>query len=703
MRGLSQIFSVLLASAVKEAPTKFTDLSSQFSGIYEELQGAPIYKDYSPTIKFSFVSPPDSILDDVKIAESRTDSIFESVTTNYGDEKPIVVYLPGLDCAGISAYQQYAELSDKFELWRMTVTTTDRTSLRDLSNNVVKFIEEVSNGGKREVTLIGESFGGQLAPIVALKLQARKITKLQGLVMVNPATSFDETNWDVLGPLLASLRVLQSSADQEGATPYTVLGGLALSSLIPDSTQFQGILDAILGVPVEASATSVSDLLDAMNNGFGILGKRLPPDLISHRVGQWLPAGAQLLTDARLSSLQVPTLIVAGENDKFLPSKQEADRLTKLMPNSKKLLVKGSGHFVLDDRVNLTEAIIYSDFDPLKLRSGTKKYDPITDWRLPEEKELRATIDNQVQSLRDFTSPIFMSTDERGKRWMSLGKLPAKGSGPIVFVANHQIFGLDVGMIIAQLIEDRGILVRGLGHPVIFANATARPGEPDSPGIVDKPATGPTSSSMFSKFGAVKVTPRNYYRLLQTGQNVLLFPGGVREVFHGKNEAYKLFWPDTPDFVRTAARFNATIIPISAVGSADSVKILIDAPDIAKLPFGIGEKIVKQSENITSARFNQQNDEELFVPPFFVPNFPPARHYFVFGKPLTTSDIDHRDLGQCETFYKDVKLELERGFEDVLRSREKDPYKDNVKRLAYEKITGKIAPTFPLKEMNRKI
>jgi len=57
------------------------------------------------------------------------------------------------------------------------------------------------------------------------------------------------------------------------------------------------------------------------------------------------------------------------------------------------------------------------------------------------------------------------------------------------------------------------------------------------------------------------VTPKNFYNLMKTNQTALLFPGGVREVFHRKGEDYDLFWPeDKADFVRVAARFNATIV-----------------------------------------------------------------------------------------------------------------------------------------------
>jgi hypothetical protein len=197
------------------------------------------------------------------------------------------------------------------------------------------------------------------------------------------------------------------------------------------------------------------------------------------------------------------------------------------------------------------------------------------------------------------------------------------------------------------------------------------------------------------------VTPRNYYRLMQTGQVGLLFPGGVREVFHGKDEAYELFWPEKVDFVRVAARFNATIVPISAVGAADSANILIDSSEIVNLPFGIGERAMSSSKNLISARFNQGNEDELFVPPLVVPKLTPARHYFIFGKPFDTSTIDTTDKDACTLLYRDVKTALRRGLDDLLVARESDPYKNFAKRIAIEQVLGKQAPTFPIEELNK--
>ena len=44
----------------------------------------------------------------------------------------------------------------------------------------------------------------------------------------------------------------------------------------------------------------------------------------------------------------------------------------------------------------------------------------------------------------------------------------------------------------------------------------------------------PSPAHPREQFGAVPVSPRNMYRLLKRGDNVLLFPGGVSEALHKK-------------------------------------------------------------------------------------------------------------------------------------------------------------------------
>merc|ERR1711865_1262881 len=391
-------------------------------------------------------------------------------------------------------------------------------------------------------------------------------------------------------------------------------------------------------------------------------------------------------------------------------------------PNCRSVIVKGSGHFVLDDRINITDLISRDPrTDPIGLvhqaSEKAKSYDPIKDWMKPD---ISAGIGDTsgtppVKILRELTSPVFFSTGKDGKRVNGLGLVPSPSDGakdgdglrPVLFVANHQLLGLDLSLIIAELLEEREMAVRGLAHPVIFETVNGADGSDGGGGggsggqASTFPPPLPGTLSTFERFGAVKVTPRNYYRLMQTNQSALLFPGGVREVFHGKDEAYELFWPeDKLDFVRTASRFNATIVPISAVGAADSVNILVDSPDVLDLPFGIGERAANQTKNVMSARFDQDNTAELFQPPVIFPKIP-ARHYFVFGKPFDTENIDHRNAEECTKLYAGVKGELRRGLDDLLVAREKDPYKDTPMRIAVEKVSGKPAPTFDVSELNR--
>ena len=43
----------------------------------------------------------------------------------------------------------------------------------------------------------------------------------------------------------------------------------------------------------------------------------------------------------------------------------------------------------------------------------------------------------------------------------------------------------------------------------------------------------------------------------------------------------------------------------------------------------------------------------------------PARHYFIFGKPIETRNIDPRDRVASSIAYEEIQNELNRGFIDV--------------------------------------
>jgi pimeloyl-ACP methyl ester carboxylesterase len=320
---------------------------------------------------------------------------------------------------------------------------------------VASFIDDVASKQHREILLVGESFGGLLAPSVAMRVNAKVKTRqgamegktpIQGLVLVNPATSFDDTQWSTFAPLLWTLRHLEQEMDASEdqvvkkstgrfPTPYSVIGGMALAATIPDAKQLQRIVTMFMDISV-TNSEDVTEILGNMRDGFDVLGQELPPAVVEHRVGQWLPVGSAVV-NKRLDKLEVPTLVIAGLDDNMLPTKKEAQRLSELMPNCQKLEIKGSGHFVLDERVNLTQLILDSDLNPLKLSS--KLYDPIIDWKAPSAERIREAVEARVKPLRTLTSPVFYSTDKNGQRRMGLSNLPSSDDGPpLLFVANHQ-------------------------------------------------------------------------------------------------------------------------------------------------------------------------------------------------------------------------------------------------------------------------
>ena len=688
----------------------FTHVAPVASTPGENKQQAGAWKFQHPTI--------------VGINESMNDIHREVIQERFMNDQsatpPLLLYLPGLDGSGISAIAQFDDLSSSFEFWRMTIDKmSDQLSFSDLVTSVVKFVKEStaimgSIESPREVIIIGESFGGLLACAVAMALMEVKSSStfsLKGLVLINPATSFDETSWERLVPLLTSLRYLETdnTSNLKLPTPYSVVGGMALAATVPSANQFSNILEFMQQI---GSITSVEKSLSSAVDGFDILAEYLSPAIVDQRVMKWLPVGTAVVNNPhRLSKLNVPTLIIGGREDKMLPTRKEAERLGTLLPDCVVMDIAGAGHFILDASFNLTDAIIDSHIDPLK--SKKVYFDPIIDWRLPPDHIVKAVIEKQVMPQRERTSPVFFSTDPvSGMRRRGLSHVPTTAStgGPILFVANHQLGGLDLGMIISQLLEERGIMARGLAHPLVmggFATGGGPMAGSDEPRVRKQKRRweynedSQFGSDLFSMFGAVRVTPRNFYRLMQTNQTALLFPGGVREVFHRKGEAYQIFWPEgKTDFVRVAAKFNATIVTLSAIGAADSADIVLDSNELLELPFGIGDRLANFSSSVMPARFDAQNEDEVFLPPVAIPKLIAARHYFLFGKPFDTFPLDPTDLHACRDMYKSIEDEMRHDIKALLEARDLDPYSlDGVKRTAYQKLSGKDPPTFNLKSL----
>eukprot|EP00933_Yihiella_yeosuensis_P021264 TRINITY_DN16868_c0_g1_i1.p1 TRINITY_DN16868_c0_g1~~TRINITY_DN16868_c0_g1_i1.p1 ORF type:complete len:910 (-),score=173.94 TRINITY_DN16868_c0_g1_i1:106-2814(-) len=448
-----------------------------------------------------------------------------------------------------------------------------------------------------------------------------------------------------------------------------------------------------------------------------------------------------------------PTLLVASDGDRLLDSKNEAKRLKPSLSarcGDKKLLkvveLKDAGHAPLDDRVDLAALIKDSPiFEPPK-----KRTDYVGEYKAPSLEQLEEGSRN-VEFISSIVSPVFCSWDaSEGRRRFGLQGIPdpSEIGRPVILVGNHQLLALDLGPLVREFLIEKGFAPRGLAHPVNFPEVMAdmissRPEEPESRGLLDsvgipfelraaakasleaaanlvgngdssrsslpfnvrarQAAAGSDSREVgagenfglgggFAKWGAVPVTPRNFYSLLQRNEAVLLFPGGAREACHGPGEKYQLFWPEKTDFVRLAARFNAIIVPFGGVGSADNVTIQERRQDQSKQPGRNGLKV----EGGGFLPVSEALQEPLGFPNVF-PRLPPAgqtspgvgdRFYFSFGNPVDLGGLDPKDKEACDATYGKIRADVESEIAWLLQQRVKDPYRDFVKRQVFERVAN---------------
>ena len=93
--------------------------------------------------------------------------------------------------------------------------------------------------------------------------------------------------------------------------------------------------------------------------------------------------------------------------------------------------------------------------------------------------------------------------------------------------------------------------------------------------------------------------------LMDAGESMMVFPGGTREAFKHKDEAYTLTWKKRTGFARMAIEHAYDILPVAGVGGEEMYKILFDSQDMMQSPFGkvlkmtgFADRFLKGGENI---------------------------------------------------------------------------------------------------------
>lgn len=619
-------------------------------------------------------------------SESEVTSAFFCPIPQYATNtktKPLLMYVPGIDGTGYAAAKQFKRVSQSFDIVCLRVPSVSRESFDELvekCREMIAYQLEMRKSDDACVVVLGESFGA----LIALALTSRAPELVDRVVVVNSATAFRSSMWaSGIGMALASAG--KANRDAWNAVP------ILMAPILGDPIRLVG-LDPMR--PLE-SAERALNLLPRLAS----LSTVLPPEVLEWKL-KLLTDGCNALPPERLRRIWQRALIVASGNDRLLPSEEEGKRLNSLLARSTLVPLPEASHAALQEEggTDLLNTLTRAGFDlpprwsSQRRRSG-KAHVAV---EFPTASELDAGRRGATNVVKTLCSPVFLSTRETdGAIIAGLDGVPNDGR-PMLLVGNHQTFAADTGVFIDALLSE-GRMVRGLAHPAVMRAG----GGGAAVGAAARAGGGSGIANFMTRFGAVEVTGRNLYRLLAAGETALLFPGGVREAYKRRNEEYKTFWPSTVEFVRMAAKLRATIVPFGAIGVDDSVDLLLDANDILGMPI-LGERARAAAARMPQpARRDADDYEHLFVQPVSVPrSLTPPRLYFMFGRPIRLDDEDiRRPILEDETaalkLYEDVHADVDRRLEYLLREgRPSDPYRDFGRRVVYETISGKRAPSF---------
>ncbi|XP_024358571.1 phytyl ester synthase 1, chloroplastic [Physcomitrium patens] len=577
-------------------------------------------------------------------------------------DAPTLFFLPGMDGTGLGLIMHYESLGRLFNMQCLHIPVRDRTPFAGL----LKIAEEAvlaehKHRPKSPIYLLGDSLGGTLA----LALAARNPKLDLVLIVANPATSFDRSQ---LQPHFPLLQVTPS--ELYGVVPYL------LSFIMGDPIKMAEAQVKQDASPVDRALQMRESLLSLLPT-LPTLADVVPKDSLVWKLE--LLHSAALYANSRLHAVRAQVLVLASGNDQMLPSADEAERLRKILPNCRTRYFKESGHtLLLEGGLNLASVIKGAGI----YRRG-RNIDYVTDFVIPTQAEFDDAYNKYAKLIWQATSPVFFSTKDTGKVEQNLSNVP--NDRPVLFVGNHMYMGLDLSLIIYQMFKERGIMIRGLAHPMLFETK------------MEEDLQEGTMPDLFREFGAVPVSGNSMFKLLKKGYSTLLYPGGAREALHRKGETHKIFWPKRSEFVRMAARFGVTIVPVSTVGEDDLLDIILDLDDLRRIPT-FEERFVYPITNIRGDLNEDVGDQSLHLP-FAAPKLTPGRLYIKFGKPIVTAGREKElqpDRAQAQAIYKQVESAVEEGLEYLQWKRQEDPYREFVPRFLYEQRAGgnKQAPTF---------
>ncbi|MEN9222322.1 MAG: alpha/beta hydrolase [Thermostichus sp. BF3_bins_97] len=238
-------------------------------------------------------------------------------TSSGREERPLLLYLPGMDGTGELFYRQAQTLEQDFRIRPLSLNHPESgESWEALADWVGSQLEEGAY-------LCGESFGACLALLVA----ARWPERCRGLLLINPASSLRRGPWWMAGRFLL---------------PFLPQG------------LYRQLSERGLGFLAELNQMEPADrehLRQAVHS--------VDQAVAAHRLAL---LGSFVVDDLPLEAMTLPTLLVAGGRDRLLPSVNEVRRLAERLPQVQVEISPYSGHACLLERqMNLRRYLLKRD------------------------------------------------------------------------------------------------------------------------------------------------------------------------------------------------------------------------------------------------------------------------------------------------------------------------------------------------------
>lgn len=146
------------------------------------------------------------------------------------------------------------------------------------------------------------------------------------------------------------------------------------------------------------------------------------------------------------------------------------------------------------------------------------------------------------------------------------GREHIPASGGALIVSNHTLFALDTAALAALIIRDLG------RHPRFLADRV----------LWKIPGLGPAITAL----GALPGAPAAAIELLNAGELVIVYPGGVDDSLKLTRERYQLKWKSRAGFAKVAISAGVPIVPVVAYGIDEAYSVLAREHWLGRRLFG---------------------------------------------------------------------------------------------------------------------